>query len=138
MPTVTNPTLSLTETTTQMVTVKVTYDVTFTAVERQLFGLGLNYHSHVTVHGVDGSTVGSPLVNTDFPHRAIGAHEGLTVGATDQTLDMEEEQTFGRSLLEEDPFGDPDELKCNIRIHSPLPLQFSDDVFTATKVLATL
>jgi hypothetical protein len=92
----------------------------------------------VTVHGVDGSTVGAPLLNTDFPHHSIGVEDGLTVGTTDQTLhDIEEEHTFGRSLLQEDPFGDPDELKCNIRIHSPLPLQFSDDVFTVTRVLAT-
>lgn len=137
MPTVTNATLTLTETTTQKVTVKVTYDATFTAFERQLFGLGLNYHSHVTVHGVDGSTVGPPLVNTNFPHHHIGANEGLTVGTTDQTRPIEEEFEFGRSLLQEDPVGDPDELKCNIVIHSPLPLQFSEDVYTVTRVLAT-
>ena len=122
MPTITNATLTLTETTTQLVTVKVTYDANFTRVERQLFGLGLSYHSHVTVHGVDGSTVGGTPAQHRLSARlhrrsrwADCRHDGSNAPRSWRST------RSAAALLQEDPFGDPDELKCNIRIHSPLP-----------------
>lgn len=133
MPTITNATLTLTETNSR-VTVRVQYDATFTAIERQLTTLGLRYHSHVTVHGLDGSTLSSPLAGVEFEHRPIA----VTAGTSDETIpEIVEEHTFGRPLLQEDPIGDPDELTCNIRIHSPLPPQFTEDVLTPQRVLSS-
>ena len=135
MPTVTNAKLTLTESG-GIVTVKVEYDARFTPIERQLTTLGLSYHSHVTVHGVDGDTVGGPLINVNFPRHNFD--DDVTVGTTDLPITgIVEQQDFPRSSLQEDPFGDPDELECLIRIHSPLPLQFSDDVFTPKKILTS-
>lgn len=133
MPTITNATLTLTETNSQ-VTVRVQYDATFTAIDRQLTTLGLEYHTHVTLHGVDGSNVSGPLANVEFEHHSID----VTPGTSNITIpQIVQERTFGRPLLQEDPIGDRDELICKIRIHSPLPPEFTEDVFTAQRVLTS-
>ena len=53
MPTVTNPNLTLTESEGR-VTIRVRADVTFSSVERQFSGLGMDWHPHITVHDFDG------------------------------------------------------------------------------------
>lgn len=136
MPTINNPILTLTETNGK-VDVSVRYDVTFSGVERQLKPLGLDYHTHVSVHGMDGTTVGPALPDVDFPRHSFDAE--LTVGNDEQTLRgvVEGPIHVPRFRLQEDPAGDPDELVCLVRVHSPLPPLFSDDVFTPQRVLSS-
>lgn len=113
-------------------TVNVRYDATFTPFERQLAGLGLNYHSHVTLHGIDGATVGAAIPEADFPHQNFA----VTVGNTDQIFHQEETETVARVFLQEDAGADTDEFKCKIRLHSQLiPPEFTPDVFTDQEVM---
>jgi len=135
MPTITNPILTLTETNGK-VDVSVRYDVTFTGVERQLTTLGLDYHTHVSLHGMDGATVGPALPDVEFPRHSF---DNVTVGNGDQTFRgvVEGPIHVPRFTLQEDPAGNPDELVCLVRVHSPLPPLFSDDVFTPQRVLTS-
>ena len=124
MPTVANANLRLTESGGQ-VTINVTYDVTFSAYEKQLARLGMDYHSHVTTHGIDGSTVGPSIPEAEFVHEKID----VTVGG-DDPVRMEQQKIVGRVFLQEDSGANTDELKCNIRIHSVHPPLFTDDFLT--------
>ncbi len=65
MPVVSNPHLTLT-TSEGHVTVRVRYDVTFNAFERNLAELGKTWHSRITVHGIDGGVVGPSITAVDF------------------------------------------------------------------------
>lgn len=132
MPTVNGANLTLT-TVNQNVTINVTFNAVFTAFERQLAGLGMNYHEHVEVIGVDpaGGTTG--VVLTSFPL----ANLAVTAGAGSQTIARNLSKTVSRASLQEDTaLGDDDEIRCKIRIHSVgLPQEFSSDVFTPQQVL---
>jgi hypothetical protein len=131
MPVVSSPNLTLT-TSEGQVTVRVRYDVTFNAFERSLAGLGKTWHSHITVHGIDGAVVGPSITAVDFPTRTFP----VTAGAAEQVLSRDEEEVVGRSVLQEDPVNDTDELKAKIRIHSPEVLdEFSPDSYTDREVL---
>jgi hypothetical protein len=132
MPSVTNANLALT-TVGQNVTINVTYNAVFTAFERQLVGLGMRFHEHIDVIGVDppGGTTG--LLITSFPLANIA----VTVGGGSQTIARNVSRTVTRASLQEDiGLGDADEIRCKIRIHSAdLPPAFTPDIFTDQEVL---
>jgi hypothetical protein len=131
MPTVTNPNLTLT-TSEGQVTVRVRYDATFTPFERKLAELGLTYHSHITVHGIDDTVVGPSIVAVDFPTR----HFPITPGSSDLVLPRDESETVGRGVLQEDPGAATDELKAKIYIHADnFPLERTEDTFTDEEIL---
>ena len=132
MPTVENPTLTLT-TVNDATKVTVTFNAVFTAFERQLAGLGMTFHQHIDVIGIDppGSFTGSVMI--EFPMTGFA----VTVGSGSQTIFRNAEMTTHRGTFQEDnQSGDADEIRCKIRIHSVgLPLVFSPDVFTDQKIL---
>jgi hypothetical protein len=132
MPTVLNPTLTLT-TVNSDTTIDVTYDVEFSEFERNLAADGMRFHHHIDVIGVDpaGSTTGTTLVS--FPTSNIP----VTQGAGSLVVARNASLTVLRSLLQEDAAaGDSDEIRCKIRIHSVgLPPDFTPDVFTVQRVL---
>ena len=132
MPTVENPNLSLT-TTDGMTTIRVTYKAIFTEIDRNLAGLGMKYHHHINVLGVDpsGSTTGTTLLS--FPHVGFA----VTPGTGEQEFDRHHElPPVQRGVLQEDPGGDADEIRCNIRIHAVgLPDDFTPDKFTDQETL---
>jgi hypothetical protein len=130
MPTVSNTTLTLT-TVGANTTLDVTFDTEFNEVERNLVPLGLIYHVHGDVVGVDGSTE-TVLLQDAFPHKVIP----VTPGSTPQLLSTSVSLTVPRADLQEDTGGDEDEIRCNIRIHSVgLPPTFTENVPTPLKVL---
>ncbi len=132
MPTVENPTLTLT-TVNNATEVTVTFNAVFTAFERQLAGLGMTFHQHIDVIGIDppGSLTGSVLI--EFPLTSFA----VTVGPGSQTIFRNAVMTTQRGTFQEDnQSGDADEIRCKIRIHSVgLPLVFTPDVFTDQKIL---
>ena len=81
MPVVSSPNLTLT-TSEGQVTVRVRYDVTFNAFERSLAGLGKTWHSHITVHGIDGAVVGPSITAVDFPTRTFPVTAGTNLTFT--------------------------------------------------------
>jgi hypothetical protein len=136
MPTVTNPILILT-TVGALTTVNVTYNATYTAFERQLAGLGMTFHAHIDVQGMDpvGSLTGTTIISLpNDPHP-------VTVGAGSQVLARSVSlPPLPRALFQEDPTVggviDNDEIRAKIRIHSVgLPDEFTPDVFTPEQVL---
>jgi hypothetical protein len=140
MATVENPTLTLT-TVNNNTKIRVTFNARFTPFDRQLAGLGLIWHPHITVLGIDppGSTTGTDLFPDDpnnpppFPHTKFA----VTVGTTDQVIAYNVEETVLRSDLQEDSAaGDNDEIRCKIRIHAAnFPPEFTEDIFTPQQVL---
>ncbi len=136
MPTVSNPILTLT-TVGANTTVNVTYNATYTAFERQLAGLGMTFHEHIDVQGMDpaGSLTGTTI--TSFPL----ANHAVTVGAGSQVIARNVSlPPLPRSLFQEDPTVggviDNDEIRAKIRIHSVgLPDPFTPDVFTPEQIL---
>jgi hypothetical protein len=136
MPTVTNPVLTLT-TVGSDTTIAVTYDATYTAFERQLAGLGMTFHAHIDVQGMDpaGSLTGTTIVSFDNDPQPV------TVGVGSQVLSRSPTPiTVTRASLQEDPtvggVADNDEIRAKIRIHSVgLPPEFTPDVFTPQQVL---
>lgn len=131
MPSISNARLTLSESD-GVVELRVVYDASFTAVDRQLAGLGLNFHAHTSVHGIDGSVVGPTLA--EFERHSFP----VTVGPGRQDFDDEEEVLFlARTALGEDPVGDPDELKVKIRVHSPLPPLFTEPAYSDLEVLTS-
>ena len=132
MPSVNGANLTLT-TVNQNVTINITFNAVFTAFERQLSGLGMNFHQHIDVIGVDpsGGTTGTTL--TSFPTTAFA----VTVGAGSQTIPRNASITVTRASLQEDTAaGDNDEIRCKIRIHSVgLPPVFTPDNFSDQEVL---
>ena len=134
MPTIENARLTLTERDGQ-VRMRVEYDARFTPFERQLVALGLTYHTHVTVHGIDPGPLTPALPGAEFPRHTLD----VTVGEDEQLLRNElETHQVPRSELQEDPTGEPDELTCNVRIHSAIPPQFTEDVFTEQEILTSV
>ena len=131
MPTVENPDLTL-KTVDDKVTIIVDFDGRFSPFERQLHALGLNYHSHADVVGIDnGTDIGPTIVSLDQEPFEV------TVGSGDQVIHQTLKLKVDRSTLQEDPdTGNADELKVKIRIHAPdTPVLFTDDVFTNQEVL---
>ena len=140
MPTVTNPTLTLTTVgsgSSAEVTIDVTFDAVFTELERNLAVLGLKFHRHINVYGMDpsGSLTGIEISGTEglFPH----INFALTQGSGDEIIPVSASQTVLRSVLQEDTaLGDADEIRCKIRIHCVgMPPEFTEDVFTSQQVL---
>lgn len=131
MPTITNPNLTLSESDGR-VTIEVEYDATASAFERQLVGLGLDYHTHVAVFDFDGGdTLGAMLV--DFPREDIP----FTAGAGEQVLrNRVERLTVDRADLKGDPANNDDELKARIKVHAPGLLEFTEDVISDQEILA--
>jgi hypothetical protein len=135
MPTVKFPNMTLTTTDNAATKIRVTYSVEFSEIERNLAGLGLLYHDHIVVVGVDG-TVDTPLLedSPNFGTRTIA----VTPGAGVQSLDMDRTIVVARSLLQEDSgAGDTDEIRCKIRIHAEgFPAEWSPDAFTNQRTIA--
>jgi hypothetical protein len=134
MPSVENVNLTL-KTVDDTVTIIVDLDGRFNTLDRQLADLGMTYHTHVDVVGIDnGTDIGPTIVS--FP---VDDASGFPVrkGTGDQVLHQTRKLPVDRSKLQEDPdSGNADELKAKIRIHSPqTPVEFTDDVFTDQEVL---
>ena len=126
-----NPNLSLT-TTDGNTTIRVTYEAVFTEFERNLADLGMNFHHHINVIGVDpaGGTEGTTLANFPLTNFAV------TAGTGEQRIPRDHSLTVPRSSLQEDTGGDTDEIKCKVRIHAKgLPDDFTPDVFTDQEIL---
>lgn len=127
MPTITSPALALI-TVDDNVTVSVTYNAVFTSFERQLAGLGMNFHEHLDVFGMDppGSLTGTLIAS--FPQTRFA----VTAGAGSQTIPRSVQMVLSRSSLQEDTsVGDADEIRVKIRVHSVgLPPIFTPDAFT--------
>jgi hypothetical protein len=120
MPTVSTPNLTLTETTFGggvAVLVEVSYTATFHRFDRQLSGLGKTWHSHVTLHDYDGGDIGEEILDLATPTSREGF--AVTVGTTDQRIAKTESiVVLNRSLLAVDADG-VNELKAQVRLHSP-------------------
>ena len=132
MPTVENPVLTL-KTVDDKVTIIVDFDSRFTPFERQLAALGMSYHTHVDVVGIDnGTDIGPTIVS--FEHEPL---QPDTKSSGDQLIHKTLKLTVDRSTLQEDPDpGNADELEANIRIHAPqTPVEFTDDKYTNQEVL---
>jgi hypothetical protein len=129
MPSISATTLTLT-TVNLDTTINVTYNATYTPFERQLAGLGMTFHEHIDVEGVDGA-VGTTI--TTFPL----ANHAVTVGAANQVIARNVSKTVTRASLQEDPAaGDNDEIRAKIRIHAiGLPPEFTPDAFTPQQIL---
>ena len=93
--------------------IRVRYEVTFDAFDLALAELGRNWHSHVNVHGFDG---GDEL-GADIP-AAVFDRVDFDVNADTTSIPQDVKKTVARSVLQEDPAGNPDELKVRVRIHS--------------------
>jgi hypothetical protein len=131
MPTVENADLTL-KTVDDTVTIIVDFDGRFSPFERQLAALGMSYHSHADVVGIDnGTDIGPTIVS--FDHEPFE----VTQGSGDQVIHQTLKLKVDRSTLQEDPDpGNADELKVKIRIHAPeTPVEFSDEVLTDQEVL---
>ena len=131
MPSINSPALALI-TVDDNVTVSVTYNAVFTPFERQLAGLGMTFHEHLDVFGMDppGSLTGT-FIQT-FPRTRFA----VTVGAGEQVIPRSTQMVMSRNSLQEDPGGDNDEIRVKIRIHSVgLPVPFTPDMFTDQEIL---
>lgn len=131
MPTVSNAALTL-STTNSDTTITLDFDAEFNEVERNLRSLGVTYHPHIDVVGVDGVTR-TVLLRDAFPHSNFGA---VTPGTGPQTISRSMSITVPRSDLQEDSGGDEDEISCDIRIHSDgLPPPFTENVASPQQTL---
>jgi hypothetical protein len=112
--TVSTPNLTLIEDG-PLVVIQVSYTATFNRFDRQLAGLGKTWHSHVTVHDYDGGDdIGRQII--DFDDRE---HFAVSVGTTNQEIEKTEQITVvDRSVLLVDLDG-ANELKAQVRLHSP-------------------
>jgi hypothetical protein len=132
MPEVENARLTLTTVDNEDTTIRVTYTAVFSEFERNLAGLGMKYHHHINVLGVDpsGSTTGDNLAN--FPKVGFA----VTAGTGEQRISRDHELTVERSVLQEDTGTDTDEIRCKVRIHAVgLPDPFTPDVFTEQETI---
>ena len=120
------------------VRVNVTYNVVFSAFERNLAGLGMQFIERISTLGVDppGSTTGTVLA--EFPAQLIP----VPPGSGPISVARNREIVLTRAQLDEDPsvvIGpefDADEIRCRIRIQSAgLPPAVTPDAFTDQEVL---
>jgi hypothetical protein len=131
MPTISNAALTLV-TVAQDVTVTVTYDAEFSALERQLAGLGMTFHDHLDIFGMDPPASLTGTFIQTFPRAPIA----VTVGAVPQIIPRSAQMVVPRAVLDEDAGVNNDEIRVKIRIHSVgLPETFTQDVFTNEQVL---
>jgi hypothetical protein len=131
MPTVSNTALTLT-TVNSDTTITLDFDAEFNEVERNLRDLGVTYHAHIDVVGVDGATR-TVLLPDAFPHTNFGA---VAPGTGPQTISRSMSITVPRADLQEDSGGDEDEISCDIRIHSVgLPPTFTENVASPQRIL---
>jgi hypothetical protein len=131
MPTVTNPSLALSESN-GIVTMTIIFLPTFSNFEKELGSLGCTYDAHYTVHGVDNGLPGAELTAVDIPNMGIPVSRSLP------TLPVVQSVTVARTLLQEDPAaGDSDELKVKIVLHSHIPEVFTDGTYTEQEVLTS-
>jgi len=120
------------------VRVRVTYNVVFSAFERNLAGLGMQFVERISTLGVDppGSTTGTVLA--EFPIQLIV----VPAGGGPISIARNREIVVTRVQLDEDsnillpPDVDADEIRCRIRIQSTgLPPAVTPDAFTDQEVL---
>ena len=120
--------------------VNVTYNAVFSAFERNLAGLGMQFVERISTLGVDppGSTTGTVLA--EFPAQVIP----VPPGAGPVSVPRNRSIVLTRAQLDEDPsiIGpnfDADEIRCRIRIQSTgLPPAVTPDAFTDQEVLGGL
>ncbi|WP_146806538.1 hypothetical protein [Cellulomonas persica] len=104
MPTISTPTLSLTDIGVGIV-VQVRYTATFNRFDRQLSALGKTWHSHVTIHDFDGGADPGDVI-LDFGAPDDRERFAVTVGTTDLAIAKTEQMTvLNRSLLVVDADG---------------------------------
>jgi len=120
------------------VRVTVTYNAVFSAFERNLAGLGMNFVERISALGIDppGSTTGTVLA--EFQGQFIP----VPPGAGPISVARNRQIVLTRAQLDEDPsliIGpefDADEIRCRIRIQSTgLPAAVTPDEFTDQEVL---
>jgi hypothetical protein len=134
MPTVSTPNLTLSESNGQ-VTISVSYTATFEPWDRKLTTLGRRYHAHHYVHGWDGG----PDLGAVIPGAEIAREDfAVTDGTTNQSFPMVVSRTVPRSVLQEDPTGNPDEIKVNVLIHSnQLMPEWTENAISDTETLTS-
>jgi hypothetical protein len=132
MPIVSNTALTLT-TVNSDTTITVDFDTEFNEVERNLRDLGVTYHPHIDVVGVDGVNRNVLMLDA-FPHTSFGA---VTAGSGPQVISRSMSITVPRSDLQEDvAAGDADEISCDIRIHTVgMPPTFTENVASPLRIL---
>ena len=122
------------------VRVTVTYNALFSAFERALAGLGMQFVERISTLGIDppGSTTGTVLAGGDFPPQVIL----VPPGAGPISIPRSRQIVMTRTQLDEDgspfifPDFDADEIRCRIRIESRgLPAAVTPDEFTDQEVL---
>lgn len=137
MATVSNLTLSISLTGSDAV-LTVEYDVDFTKFERWLSTEGgLNLHSHVTGHGWDGGTTygpSIPSVDQAFERYAFKKDIEANPDPADLIHVVQVSDPVPRADLIEDTSG-TDEIAVDVRIHAPLPPEFTDDLYSPYVVL---
>lgn len=119
----------------------VTYNAVFSAFERNLAGLGMNFVERISALGIDppGSTTGTVLA--EFQGQFIPVPPGngpVTVARNRQIV-------LTRAQVDEDPSAflgpdfDADEIRCRIRIQSlGIPAAVTPDEFTDQEVIGGL
>ena len=121
--------------------VNVTYNAVFSAFERNLATMGMQFVERISTLGVDppGSTTGTVLA--EFPAQVIP----VPAGAGAISIPRNRTIVLTRAQLDEDPsiiIGpdfDADEIRCRIRLHSVgLPPEVTPDAFTDQEVLGGL
>lgn len=122
------------------VRIRVTYNAVFSAFERNLAGLGMQFVERISTLGVDppGSTTGTVIAAAEFPAQLIP----VPPGAGPISVPRPREIVVTRAQLDEDsnvllpPDIDADEIRCRIRIQSiGLPAAVTPDAFTDQEVL---
>jgi hypothetical protein len=128
MPTVSTPNLTLSESDGR-VTMEVRYEATFSKLDRELFALGQEWHSHVALCDFDGGdSAGATLV--EFPRR-----EFPNVDTATQPISVVERFTVDRDVLRGDTDGS-DELKAKVKIHAVQSLaDFTPEELSDTETL---
>lgn len=130
MPSINNPQLTLTAVNNQTVTINVTYNAVFSALERRLSALGLVFRERIAVLGVDSAGPAAGELLLTFPNQNLT----VTDGAGSQTVARNVSRTVDRSDLQEDE-GD-DEISCRIRIEAiGLPPSVTPDTFTGERAI---
>ena len=132
MTSVNSPTLTLT-TVNQEVTMDVTFNALFSQLDRNLAGLGMQFHSHIEALGMDPPSSLTGSIITVFPTLNFA----VTAGNGTQVIPVNVSKTVTRASLQEDAgVGDNDEIRCKIRIHAiGFPPVFTPDAFTGEQVL---
>lgn len=135
MPTVSTPNLTVVDVDLGVL-IQVSYTVTFNRFDRQLSGLGKTWHSHSTLHDFDGGDdIGRQILDFRNPDDREGF--AVTVGTTNEMISKTEQITvLNRSLLVVDSDG-RNELKAQVRLHSPeTVVEFTPSAISDQEVFA--